>query len=80
MIRISGNALAYCTVSIVTADFDDVYSGAVSVDSMRSGSCTAANDPRPLVTLTMVGALDSRRIGRNADVVRTMLTTFVEYT
>src|SRR5687768_3146652 len=78
--RISGSALAYCTVSMVTADFEAVYSGATTWDSTRSGSSTAANDPSPLVTLTMVGAVDWRSVGGNALVIRTTLTTLVPKT
>jgi len=51
--RSSGKAFAYCTVSMVTADFDEQYPRKANFDSRRFGSVTAANEPSALDTLTI---------------------------
>lgn len=72
MILISGSDLAYCTVSMVTADFDEQYGSMITFDSIRHWSCTTSNEPRPLDTLTMTGCSDARRSGSIAFVTRTI--------
>jgi DNA-binding XRE family transcriptional regulator len=53
-------------VSIVTADLEAGYSGAMTVDSTRSGSWVSVNEPRPLLTLMTAGASDFPSSGRKA--------------
>src|SRR6476469_4920815 len=76
----SVKAFAYCVVSIVSAAFDAVYSGATTFDSGRDGSWVYASEPMPLLTLMMSGSADRRSSGRNAFVVRTTPARFTSNT
>src|SRR3954464_9048647 len=63
--------LAYCVVNIVSAAFEEAYSGTPTCDSDRPGSWVRAREPMPLLTLTITGSSERRSSGRNAVVART---------
>ena len=69
--------VAYGPVSMVTADFDEQYPIRVTFESILLGSVTAAYEPSPLETLTMVAALDARSSSNMACVTRTTPKTLV---
>ena len=77
MIRICGNAFAYCVVSMFTAVFEAGYAMPISVDSNRSGSVVTAIEPIPLETFTITGLSEPSSSGRNACVTRTTPNTLV---